>query len=686
MTTIIWWANFLLTSRWSHIPGSIHGPKQAWFALALLAWTIAVWWPRRAAADDGHSRLVTDREAAALLAVGTGVLATAFLVWFPLSTWTQIPFLDNWAPRFQSSRDFMQWLEAGWLSGWQWQFLGGYHTSSDVTQSLGFLGYIPMTLLGDALGFHVLHALLFAAVPWLIARDLAIGGVDRATRLVAAAAGTLLAANYSYFLLRSGDTNSLAGAVLTLAAIVAAHAARRGHRWGGPALVSALVAVSYAHTGSFVYAVLYLLLDAALTRNWQSAARVVFCAGVAQIAALPMTYESWRYPELFHFNNVYLHPPGSIDWSALLRKIFYNVELMWLPGRWFNDYGGLALVLLPVTIAVALADRSRIRFYAAAAVLTVGVMRLNDPHFAYVFMRPIHMFVIFLGPVIAICVTRYARSRPAAFALVATTALYVQIWWVPVPHINSIRDFNAALVERVAAAPGALVLVENNPHRNTNGTPGGETVASRFGNHFESLLAAETGRRLYAGYWDGWQWSPWRGQMLGGGTWMGQAIADASPDAFHHELDRWGVVELFVWSAESVNYLSADARYQQLWTDGVWTQFRRDDADAREVVVTDGEATLDNWFVGGARVQLTRATVGDTVVVRTNFHPSWQARHETTAVPLREEGGQLAFDAPCASPCVVDLEYPRRRGLVYLALMAWLVGMVVVARSKTESR
>ncbi len=102
----------------------------------------------------------------------------------------------------------------------------------------------------------------------------------------------------------------------------------------------------------------------------------------------------------------------------------------------------------------------------------------------------------------------------------------------------------------------------------------------------------------------------------------------------------------------------------------------------------NGEATLDNWFVGGARVQLTRATVGDTVVVRTNFHPSWQARHDATAVPLREEGGQLAFDAPCAAPCVVDLEYPRRRGLVYLALLAWLVGMVVVARwpVRTESK
>ena len=676
--SVVWWANFLFSARWAHVPGALHGPKRLWFAAALIAYTVAVWWPRRNTTRDSDAPLVTATEAGALAAAAAGVLAAAFLTWFPLATWTAIPFLDDWVPRFQSTREFIHWLNAGWVAGWQWDFLGGYHTSSDVTQSLGLLGYLPMMLLGDALGFHVLHVLLFAAVPLLVWRDLTLGGMDRSTRLVAVAAASLLAANYSYFLIRSGDTNSLAGAVLVLAALVAAHAARLGRRWGAPALVSALVAVSYAHTGSFIYAMLYLVLDGALAKDWRAVVRAGVSGGVAVVAALPMTWESWRYPELFNFNNVYLHPPESINWPALARKIFYNTELLWLPHRWFNDYGGLALVLLPVTVALAVVDRSRARFHAAAAVLTVALMRLNDPHFGYAFIRPIHMFVIFLSPVVAVAITRYTRSRPAAWALAATVALYVQIWWVPVPHITSMRDFNAQLVDRVAAAPGALVLVENNPHRNTNSAPGGVTVPSRFGNHFESLLAAETGRRLYAGYWDGWQWSPWRGQMLGGATWMGQAIEEVPAETFHHELDRWGVVDLFVWSAPSVAYLTADPRYEQIWTDGTWTQFRRAGADAREVAVINGEATLEGRFVGGARVNLTRASIGDPVVVRTNFHPSWTARHDATQIALHDEGGQLAFQSPCTAPCVVELEYPKRRPLIYLALVVWLLGMVLV--------
>lgn len=683
VSTLIWWANFLLTTRWAHVPGSIHGPKEPWFAAALIALTVTVWWPRGPVANVP---LITPRAAAGVAGLGAGLLAAAFLIWFPWSTWTQIPFLDDWAPRFQSTREFIQWFDAGWLSGWQWYFLGGYHTSSDVTQSLGFLGYLPMRLFGDAVGFHVLHACLFAAVPWLLTRDLALGGVDRATRLMAAAAGSVLAANYSYFLLRSGDTNSLAGAVLTLAALTAAHAARTGRVWGGPALVTALVAVAYAHAGSFVYAVVYLLLDAAVARDGKAALRAVWCAGVAQAAALPMTIESWRYPELFHFNNVHLTPPAAIDWPSLIRKIGYNIELLWLPGRWFNDYGGLALVLLPVIVALVVVERGRVRFYAAAALLTVGLMRLNDPHFGYAFIRPIHMFAIFLAPIAAITITKYARSTPAAWALTATCALFVQIWWQPVPHVSSVRDFNAPLVDRVAAAPGALVLVENNPHRNTNATSGGRTAPSKFGNHFESLLAAETGRRLYASYWDGWQWSPWRGQMLGGGTWMGQAIADVPQDTFHAELDRWGIVSLFVWSEESRRYVAADARYRQTWTDGTWTEFRRDEADGREVVVPNGVATLEALSVGGATVRLTGVRRGDPVVVRTNFHPSWTAELGGTPVPLRESGGQLAFDAPCDGACDVALVYPRRAWLRYLAVAIWLAGMIAVTQRRRLGR
>lgn len=683
LSSLILWANYLLTERWAHVAGSIHGPKEPWFLAALVALTAAVWWPRRTGASAPGSA-ISPSIGVWLFAAALGATVFAVLTWFPPSVWNQAPFLDDWPPRFQSTREFIARAWQGTFAGWQWNFLGGYHTSSDVTQSLGALGWLPMILLGDAVGFHALHLMLFLAIPALLWADLRLadhaGSRDdeaRALMWIGAGLGAWCALNYSYFLIRSGDTNSLAGVVTTLSALLGAHAARRGHRWGPAWLVSSLVLVIWSHAGSFVYALLYLAADAALARDWRSAIRAGIAAATALIAALPMNWESWRYPELFSFNNVYYLAPTSINWGALAQKVAYNIELLWLPGRWFNDYGGMALVFLPVAVATAWAGRGRTRVYAVWWLLTVALMRLNDPHFGYAFLRPIHMLVVFAAPVLAAAVAR-AWSRPVAWALLATVVLYVQVWWMPVPHVRSIRDFNAELTDRVATANGALVLVEMNPHRDTNADPDGETVPSRFGTHFESMLADTTGRRLYSGQWDGWQWNPWKGEMLGGGTLMGRSVTGFSHDEFRREMDRWGVVDLFVWSDVSRDYLKGMPDMDTVWSSGDWTQFKRRNSDGREVVTSTGRGMLRDRRTTGAIVALDGVTAGTPVVVRTHFHPAWQARtsDDGGAVPVavRDEDGQLAFAAPCTGACDVELVYPRRPWLTILAALAWISG------------
>jgi hypothetical protein len=314
-----------------------------------------------------------------------------------------------------------------------------------------------------------------------------------------------------------------------------------------------------------------------------------------------------------------------------------------------------------------------VRFYAGAWLLTVALMRLNDPHFGYAFLRPIHMFVVVAAPVLAAAIVR-AWSRPVAWSLFATVVLFVQIWWQPVPHVRSIRDFDAALTDRVAAAAGALVLVEMNPHRNTNADPGGTTVPSKFGSHFESLLADATGRRLYAGMWDGWQWNPWKGEMLGGGTLLGRGLAAIPQADFVKELDRWGVVDLFVWSDVSRAYIRNVPGFDETWASDAWTQFTRRNADGREVVTTSGSAALRDRSIRGAIVSLSNVEVGSPVTVRTHYHPAWESD-----VPVVDRGGQLSFDAPC-STCDVELRYPRRAWLILLALAAWLGGAWLAGR------
>ena len=120
---------------------------------------------------------------------------------------------------------------------------------------------------------------------------------------------------------------------MTLAALVGAHAARRGRRWGAALLMVSVAATAYAHPGFFIYVAGYLILDALLAHDAHAAIRSVIAVGTGMIVSLPLTWESWRYPAFFSFNNLLYTAPSGIDWKAAVRNIYYNVELLWLPAR-----------------------------------------------------------------------------------------------------------------------------------------------------------------------------------------------------------------------------------------------------------------------------------------------------------------------------------------------------------------
>ena len=195
----------------------------------------------------------------------------------------------------------------------------------------------------------------------------------------------------SYLLLRSGDTNSLAGVATTMMALMAGHVAAAVLRWGRPLLAVSLALLAWSHTGFFIYAGLFLLVDAVLARDMRRAIRAAIAGTCALVAVLPLTWELWRYPDYFIANNVILDPNHSIDWFAFVRKIFYNVELIWLPGRWFNDSTGLTYVLLPLLLFVAWRGRGRTRYYAVVAVSAFALTRLQTADTAYLFVRPHHL-------------------------------------------------------------------------------------------------------------------------------------------------------------------------------------------------------------------------------------------------------------------------------------------------------
>jgi hypothetical protein len=444
--------------------------------------------------------------------------------------------------------------------------------------------------------------------------------------------------------------------------------------------------VNYSHAGFFVYSALLLAVESLVYRDRARAIRGALAASVGVVAALPLTWESWRYPGYFTFNNVTLDGP-AFAWEPFVRKLYYNVEIVFLPWRWFNDFTGLATLLVPVVFFVSMNLRDRTRpaerpvFYACAALVTLALTRFNTPEFGYAFLRPLHLLAVFPVAVLAWFLVRSVRAWLPRAAMVVLVAVYLQYLWMAVPHVPNVRAIDPDLVDYLRSADGAMVLLENTFHRDMDADPSRESEKTPFAAHLEGLLVPATGKRFYAGVWDGWQWSPFRHQLLSGGAFHGKPIASVPPEAFVDELRRWGIAQLLVWSEGARAYLNALDGFSREWQHGLWVAYRLRDADTRDVTVSAGTGRLLDLTPLGARVHLSSVRQGEEAVVRTNFYPAWRATAADKAVPLFERAGQLAFRVPCSGDCEVVLEYPRRPWLTAAACAALIAGFVLALRS-----
>jgi len=608
------------------------------------------------------------------------MLGAAFLTTFPPRLWNQIPFYDDWPGLLQLTLNGIDTLKHGAFVGWQWAFLGGYQTSADLSQSLAVPAWLPIALAGPTVGFHVFLALVTIAIPLAVWLD--IRASDGATAgAYAGGLSAVVTGGYFATVMHSGMANSTAGAASVALALMASHAARRGKRWGGPLLAAALTLALYSHAAFFAYATVCLAVEVLFYRDWRGGARAVVALGVAFVAALPLHWELVRYPTWFVTNNLYFEAPPSFDWPGLVRQIWWATEILALPWRWFNDYGGLTHVFLVVLAWMAWHDRTRAGFYAWATLAIVLTLRFNSPQIGLVAGRQLHLLPALVAPALAVFIFRYAPGGQAGrLAVAAVVAMFVGVPYTAVPHVPDLRQFNPTLVDRIQRAGGHLVLVENNPHWDMISDRAVRTERSRFDVHFESLLPAATGKLFFGQPQDGYHRSRFRGYSLAGGGYRGLAI-DAVP-ALHFvaELRRWGVRHLFVWSARSQRYLASRQEFVLRWQERDWQEFELIDADPRSVATCSGQGSLRGLNPVGGEVVLHGVAAGTPVVVRTHFYPAWSATAAGRAVPLRAEQDQLAFDAPASGDVVVQLSYDRRSWLTILSLATLLFGMAALTR------
>jgi hypothetical protein len=671
---ILAWPNVLLTGRWASIPGALNGPRRPFYLAALAIATIILILNRRRVG----SRVTLGRPVVlVVLAAGLFVYAGALLSRIPPWTWGDLPFKDNWTMLFQQAVNGVHLMKQGSVVGWNWWLQGGYPTSTDIAQNFGALAILPMTLFGDRIGYHVLHVIMFLSLPlfvwWDVRQD------DRRAGILAAGLTCFLGAGYMVTIGNSGDTNSLAGVFSAALALAGSRAARLGRWWGGPVLLLGLTFALYSHTAFFVYSGILLVFEALYFRDWSAVLRAAAAGALALVAAMPLYWESLRYPAYVSFNNTVFEPGAPTNWPLFFRTLYYNIEILALPHRWFNDYRSIANVWLPALVVAALQPRSRLAFYACAAVLIQFLLRLNTPEAGAMFDRIQHMFPIIAGPALAGVVLAFSGTRAVAFSLLAVMGLYVATTHAPVRHVEELRDFDPPLIDRIVASDG-MVLVELSPHRDMDSHPVNRTQTTPFDVHFEGLLPTLAGQRFYSQAIDGWVWNIWRGQVVGAGTYNGRPIGETPLEEFAGEMRKWGVKHLFVWTDITRDYLAASPQFVERWREGRWSHFELPAADVDSVVTRSGSARLTNLDFFGGHVELSDVTAGDPVVVRANFYPAWRAYDDGMEVALFAQDCQMAFEAPRSGSYVVRLEYPRYYGLQIVALLVFVGGLWLLRR------
>ena len=116
----------------------------------------------------------------------------------------------------------------------------------------------------------------------------------------------------------------------------------------------------------------------------------------------------------------------------MARAVYYNIEMLVLPHRWFNDYRSINNVWLPVLVVSALLPgRSRASYYAWLAVVTQLLLRVNTPEAGAMFDRIQHIFPLLTAPALAGFVHPLRRHTGARGRTPATLALYVPTAFAP---------------------------------------------------------------------------------------------------------------------------------------------------------------------------------------------------------------------------------------------------------------
>jgi hypothetical protein len=151
-------------------------------------------------------------------------------------------------------------------------------------------------------------------------------------------------------------------------------------------------------------------------------------------------------------------------------------------------------------------------------------------------------------------------------------------------------------------------------------------------------------------------------------------------------LTKWGVVYLVVWSDCSKKYFSSfNELFDVYWQDNAWSIFRYTRADGRSVTMNTGEGWIAEESYFSKKIELRNVVKGETIVVRSNYFPTWKAFVDGVVIPTSNIGGQLGLTAPRDGSYSITLQFPKYRLFSILAVIILLMAGIASSNRKFTS-
>lgn len=622
-----------------------------------------------------------------------------FFIKFPPDTLDQLVFFDDYPTIYTITLKGWELLKQGGIFGWDSRLMGGYYTVSDVSHNEIFF-MLPFLPFGERVGFHLMIMFFYLTIPFLIYWLAKLRFKRDRSATLALWIGLFVAFGFFDNLLFWGMVNSVIGLNLMILNLILFTLMRQHKPLANFALILTVPLTLYAAGGFFVYSLLLIGIDFLWHWDKRMIPRLAFVMFAAFLISLTYAHTLLQYPDYF-IQSDEIYAPETYTIEQIVTQSVQALSLhtdpnFWLLGRPIR-YQGLFIVLLPIILTVILRwliglrqrdgqaeINSAMIEFVLMATLVMLMSLIVSPSVDMFVSRVRFVIPVLLAFVLAAWLDQPKRLHPAPLLLVLAILLTTlpSRLLEPIPHIPSLRGYNAALLDQIEALDSKTVLLESMGAYNLATEGAGVTQVHKDLVHMESLFPFETSKNYMSNNQEGYHHSVYRRNFVTGGAFRGKLLPDWPREMFNGFLEQWGIKHLVLWSDISRDYVDGDPAMTLRWSDGDWAIYEYANATPGDAVLPQGTATIQVNGYFEHEVALQNARRGDLVRLRMNYFPAWRAHYGEQAVELIDQDGQMAFIAPTDGDDVVTLIYPRYGGYSVLALVTIAVSLAISWRYK----